>query len=127
LTGHRFAVWGLAFKPHTDDVRESPAIEIVKALVEYGAQVRVYDPKAQETAKQALKGLNVEYSLTPYGACRDADALLIATEWPECRNPDYEKLKNALISPIIFDGRNVCDLEKIKKHKFTYYGIGRTA
>ena len=105
LIGKKFAVWGLAFKPKTNDMREAPAITIINKLLDLGAKVTAYDPKAEETAKK-IWGDKISYSNTSYEALIDADALLLLTEWNEFRNPDFEKIKSLLKTPVIFDGRN---------------------
>ncbi|HOI28225.1 MAG TPA: UDP-glucose/GDP-mannose dehydrogenase family protein [Melioribacteraceae bacterium] len=124
LKGKKFAVWGLAFKPNTDDMREAPSIVIIKELVRLGAEVSVYDPAAVENARFYLKDLP-EYSDDQYGILKDADALLILTEWNEFRNPDFHAIGNHLKSKIIFDGRNVFEPEKMNELGFQYYSIGR--
>lgn len=124
IKGKHFAVWGLAFKPHTDDMREAPSIVIINGLIERGASVSAYDPAAMETAKLIIKD-RVRYAENEYDVLNDADALLIITEWGEFRNPDYEVLKSKLKNRLIFDGRNILSIEKVKENKFTYYSIGR--
>ncbi len=126
VNGKHFAVWGLAFKPNTDDVREAPAIKIIKKLLALGAMVTAYDPEAEETSRVEL-GDMIAYAEDSYNALKDKDALLIITEWNEFRNPDLEKVKTMLKEPLIFDGRNLYDLELMEKLKFKYYSIGRTA
>ncbi len=126
LHGKHFAVWGLAFKPNTDDVRESPPIVIIKELLRLGATVTACDPAAIETAKFQL-GTTVSYAPNEYEALKNADALLIATEWNEFRNPDFGKMKEVLKSPIVFDGRNIFRPEMMQKLGFKYYSIGRKA
>jgi len=120
----KFAVWGLAFKPNTDDIREAPSIYIIKELIRLGAKVSAYDPAAMENAKFYLDDI-LEYSQDQYSMLKDADALLILTEWNEFRNPDFIRIKNDLKSPIIFDGRNVFEIKKMEELGFTYYSIGR--
>lgn len=126
LQGKHFAVWGLAFKPNTDDMREAPSVVIIKKLLELGATVKAYDPAARETADFYLNG-SVEYSDDSYQALKDADALLILTEWNEFRNPDFELIKSNLKKSVIFDGRNVYEPDGLKEAGFTYYSIGRQA
>ncbi len=126
LAGKTFGVWGLAFKPNTDDVREAPAISLIKTLLENKAKVRAYDPAAMETSRRILQD-KVEFCNTPYSAIEGADALIIVTEWNEFRTPDYEKIKKSLKKPVIFDGRNLYDLSKMEEMGFTYYSIGRKA
>lgn len=126
LRGKTFAVWGLAFKPNTDDVREAPSITLIGRLLENKTKIKVYDPAAMETAKKIL-GDKVEYCKTPYTALENADALLIVTEWNEFRTPDFLKIKKLLKDPVIFDGRNLYDLSKMEELGFTYYSVGRKA
>jgi len=108
LTGKTFGLWGLAFKPGTDDMREAPSIYVIKELVKRGAKVKAYDPKAVEKAKECyLNGVdNVTYLESKYEVLKNADALILLTEWKEFRSPDFEEIKSQLISPVIFDGRN---------------------
>jgi UDPglucose 6-dehydrogenase len=120
----RFAIWGLAFKPNTDDMREAPAIYIVKELVKLGAKVCAYDPAAMENAKFYLDDM-LEYKLEQYETLKDADGLLILTEWNEFRNPDLGVIKNTLKQPLIFDGRNIFEPQKMREAGFSYYSIGR--
>ena len=124
LKGKHFAVWGLAFKPNTDDMREAPSVVIIKELLRLGATVTAYDPAAMETAKFYLKD-NVQYSENEMTALKNADALFIVTEWNEFRNPDFDIIRNSLKNPIIFDGRNIFQPEKMRELGFTYYSIGR--
>ncbi len=128
LTGRSFAVWGLSFKPHTDDMREAPAIPIVKGLLERGAAVHAYDPVAMENAARIFgdrEGL--VYGEDPYDVLDGADALLLLTEWPQFRSPDFEKVQELLKEPIIFDGRNQYDPRRMADRGFTCHGIGRGA
>ena len=124
LKGKTFAMWGLSFKPNTDDVREAPAHYLIKMLKEEGAEVSAYDPEAINTTKAVLGDI-VRYAKDSYDALQDADALLIVTEWNEFRNPDFSQVISLLKKPVIFDGRNLYDPEKIKDLKITYYSIGR--
>jgi len=124
IKGKKFAVWGLAFKPNTDDMREAPSIYIIKELIRLGAKVSAYDPAALENAKFYL-GDTLDYSQDQYKTLKDANALLILTEWNEFRNPDFNRIKTDLKSPLIFDGRNVFEIKKIEELGFTYYSIGR--
>ena len=126
LHGRVFAVWGLAFKPDTDDMRESPAITIIQKLTEAGAQVRVYDPKAMEAARSFyLKdAAGVTYCKSKYDALTGADALLLVTEWKEFRSPDFEEIKARLKTPVIFDGRNQYDASYVNRCGLDYYPIG---
>jgi UDPglucose 6-dehydrogenase len=124
IKGKHFAVWGLAFKPNTDDMREAPSVIIIKKLLEKGATVSAYDPAAMETSKFYLKD-TIVYANSEFGALKNADALLILTEWNEFRNPDYDVLKKELKNPVIFDGRNIFSPDKMKDLGFVYYSIGR--
>ena len=127
LEGKTFAVWGLAFKPETDDMREAPAIYIIKKLVAQGAKIKAYDPKAMDEAKNYyLKDLaGVSYVNSKYKAIENADALLLLTEWKEFRAPDFEEIKKTLNNPIIFDGRNQYNAFKLEEQGFEYYQIGK--
>jgi UDPglucose 6-dehydrogenase len=125
LRGRTIGVWGLAFKPKTDDMREAPAIPLVKALVEDGAIVRAYDPEAARVAR-GIFGDHVTYSSTNYDALKDADALAIVTEWSEFRRPDFDRMRTLMRTPVVFDGRNLFTPEQMKQHGFTYYSIGRS-
>ncbi|MBN2369732.1 MAG: UDP-glucose/GDP-mannose dehydrogenase family protein [Vicinamibacteria bacterium] len=124
LRGRVVAVWGLAFKPRTDDVREAPAIALIEALLEQGAAVHVYDPVALETAKIVL-GQSVTYHQHAYDALDGADALVVATEWNEFRRPDFERMKAMMRRPCVFDGRDVFDPDQLEGLGFIYEGIGR--
>lgn len=124
IKGKKFAVWGLSFKPNTDDMREAPSILIINELVKLGAKVSAYDPAAMENARFYLKDI-LEYSTDQYKTLVDSDALLILTEWNEFRNPDFELIKKSLKSNLLFDGRNVFEPDKMKELGFTYYSIGR--
>ncbi|BDQ01722.1 UDP-glucose/GDP-mannose dehydrogenase family protein [Ignavibacterium sp.] len=126
IRGKKFAVWGLAFKPNTDDMREAPSVPVITMLLENGASVKAFDPAAMENAKFYLND-KIEYAENMYDALTDADALLIFTEWNEFRNPDFTKVKSLLKEPLIFDGRNVYDLDDMEEQGFTYYSIGRKA
>jgi UDPglucose 6-dehydrogenase len=124
LRGHTIAVWGLAFKAETDDVRESPALVLIEALLEAGAAVRVHDPAALDTARRHL-GDRVCYAPQAYDALTGAAALAIVTEWLEYRNPDFERIKRALSRPVIVDGRNLYDPQRMARLGFIYESIGR--
>ncbi|MCX8104695.1 MAG: UDP-glucose/GDP-mannose dehydrogenase family protein [Ignavibacterium album] len=124
LKDKSFAVWGLAFKPNTDDMREAPSVPVIKMLIESGAKVIAFDPAAMENARFYLND-SIEYAGNMYDALPDADALIIFTEWNEFRNPDFQKVKSLLKQPLIFDGRNVYDLDDMEELGFTYYSIGR--
>jgi UDPglucose 6-dehydrogenase len=127
LKGKTFALWGLAFKPGTDDMREAPAIYIVKELVKRGAVIRAHDPKAEETSRDFyLKGQEgIEYFDSKYTALTGADAMLLVTEWKEFRSPDFEAIKQTLKAPVIFDGRNLYDPEFVRGQGIEYFAIGR--
>jgi len=124
LKGKTIAVWGLAFKPKTDDMREAPAIPIIKALLEKGAKVQAHDPEAMSTAKGLFKG-GITYTSRNYDALKGADALAILTEWQEFREPDFARMKKLLKNPVVFDGRNIYQPAQMKELGFTYYSIGR--
>ncbi|WP_456401768.1 UDP-glucose dehydrogenase family protein [Hydrogenimonas sp.] len=126
LTGRTFALWGLSFKPETDDMREASSITIVEELTKRGAKIRAYDPKAMEEARRFyLKdNPNVEYTKSKYDALDNADAMLLVTEWKEFRSPDFEEMKQRLKSPVIFDGRNQFNRRKMEKKGFEYHQIG---
>jgi UDPglucose 6-dehydrogenase len=124
LVGKKIAIWGLAFKPNTDDIREAPALYIIKALVGEGAKVEAYDPEAMNNVKKEMNGV-ISFSENQYDCLRDADALVIATEWNEFRTPDFERMSSLLKNKVIFDGRNVFDTEEMRKHGFQYISVGR--
>lgn len=124
LSGKTFAVWGLAFKPKTNDMREAPSITIINALLERGAKIQAYDPKAYDCAK-IIFGDRIEYMNSSYEALRDADCMLLITEWNEFRRPDFDRIKKCLKTPIIFDGRNQYNYDKMIKNGFEYYQVGR--
>lgn len=123
LSGKTFAVWGLAFKPRTNDMREAPAITIIEALLEMGAKVKAYDPKAIESAK-FIFGDRITYAKNSYDALNGADCMLLLTEWNEFRRPDFEYVKSLLNAPIIFDGRNQYNAIRLQEKGFEYYQIG---
>jgi UDPglucose 6-dehydrogenase len=126
LGGKTFAVWGLAFKPRTDDTREAPALEVVRGLLERGARVRAFDPVAVESFKARLaEHPSIEYLESNYEAARGADALVICTEWNDFRRPNFAKLEELLTARLIFDGRNLFSLEEMAPRNFTYHSIGR--
>lgn len=124
LKGKHFALWGLAFKPNTDDIREAPALYIIDALVEAGATVTAFDPEAMKNVKE-LVGDKINYSESQYEALKNADALIIATEWSEFRNPEFEKITSLLKNKVIFDGRNLFDLTQMNDLGFHYVSVGR--
>ncbi|KYG83981.1 UDP-glucose 6-dehydrogenase [Roseivirga seohaensis] len=123
LKGKTFAVWGLSFKPKTDDMREAPSIVIINALLEMGAKVKAYDPIAMEEAKHDLKD-TITYAKDEYDTLIDVDALLLVTEWPEFRIPNFDVVGRLMKSKVIFDGRNIYDKQEVKNLGFDYYGIG---
>jgi len=124
IKGKTFAVWGLAFKPNTDDMREAPSIEIINGLLEKGAQIKAYDPVAMENAKKIF-GDTIEYSKDEYEALIDADAMLLVTEWNEFRFINYKVADRLMKEKVIFDGRNIYDPQEVRNNGFVYYGIGR--
>jgi UDPglucose 6-dehydrogenase len=124
IKGKHFALWGLAFKPETDDIREAPALYIIEDLLKNGATVTVFDPEAMENVRNLI-GDKVNYAKNPYEALENAEALLIATEWSVFRNPDFEKIENSLKNKVVFDGRNLYDLQKMIDLGYYYNSIGR--
>jgi len=124
LSGKTIAVWGVAFKPRTDDIREAPALVLIDRLLEHGAKVQVHDPEATKNAR-AIYGDKVKYGNHPMDALEDADALAINTEWSEFRHPDFDDIKRRMKQPLIFDGRNLYDPAQMKAEGFVYYSIGR--
>ena len=126
LAGRRFALWGLAFKPNTDDLREAPSRVVLDALMRRGATVAAYDPVAMDEARAIYAGVHaVSFAGSPMEAARGADALVIMTEWKAFRSPDFEELKRALKQPVIFDGRNLYEPEVVRAHGLDYHAIGR--
>jgi UDPglucose 6-dehydrogenase len=123
LSGRRFAVWGLAFKPNTDDMREAPSLVVIEALLAAGAEVCAFDPEAMAEARRHL-GERIRYAERPMDALEGADALVLVTEWNEFRRPDFEAVKKLLRTPVIFDGRNIYRRKTLEKLGFTYYGVG---
>ena len=124
LEGKTIAIWGLAFKPETDDIREAPALYMIDELLESGANIKVFDPEAMENVKHKY-GNKLKYAGNMYEALEGADALIISTEWNMFRTPDFNKIKNLLKQPVIFDGRNLYKPERMKEKGFQYYSIGR--
>ena len=124
LKGKTIAIWGLAFKPYTDDIREAPALANIDLLLEKGAILRVYDPEAMKNVRE-LMGYQIYYAEDQYDALDDADALMIMTEWPVFRTPDFSIVGSKMKNKVIFDGRNLYSLDQMKKLSFTYYSIGR--
>ena len=127
LTGFTFGIWGLAFKPGTDDMREAPAIYVIKELVKRGAMINAYDPKAINEAKEHyLKGVeNIQYVASKYEVLKGANALVLLTEWKEFRSPDFEEIKSQLKNPVIFDGRNQYNAFDLERKGFEYVQIGK--
>ena len=125
LKGKTIAVWGLAFKPRTDDMREAPSIPLIEALLAAGAKVRAYDPEATNVAK-GIFGKRITYAASNYDALRNADALAIVTEWSEFRRPDFVRMRELMRAPIVFDGRNLFTPAQMKQNGFSYYSIGRS-
>jgi UDPglucose 6-dehydrogenase len=126
LKDRTIAVWGLSFKPRTDDIREAPSLVLIRSLLEAGAKVRVHDPVALENVRKEI-GDTVEYCIHHYDACEGADAIAIVTEWNEFRNPDFDYIKIKMKSPVIFDGRNLYDRQKMAARGFIYSGVGLSA
>jgi len=124
LKGRKLAVWGLAFKPGTDDMREAPSVTIIDRLLEHGAEVHAHDPKANEVAKSIFAD-RISYFDDVYAALQKAEALILLTEWPEFRSPDFEKMKELMEKPVVFDGRNLYNPVKLREIGFVYYGVGR--
>jgi UDPglucose 6-dehydrogenase len=125
LEGKTIGVWGLSFKPRTDDMREAPSITIIDRLLEAGARVKAHDPEAMDEARKVF-GDRIEYMRDNYEVVRGADALAVVTEWNEFRRPNFERMKSLMKTPVIFDGRNIYEPKEMKEYGFTYYGIGRT-
>lgn len=124
LAGKKIAVWGLAFKPDTDDIREAPALYMIDSLLKEGAQISAYDPEAMENVKNIL-GTSIHFATNEYEALKDADALLICTEWGVFRNPDFNRMKELMRDTVIFDGRNLFELSEMNEKGFYYNSIGR--
>jgi UDPglucose 6-dehydrogenase len=124
LKGKHFALWGLAFKPNTDDIREAPALSIIDAILKEGATVTAYDPEAMEPVKRQI-GATIHYAVSQYQALEGADALLIATEWSEFRTPDFERIEKLLPAKVVFDGRNLFEVAKMQSMGYCYISIGR--
>jgi len=124
LAGKKIALWGLAFKPNTDDIREAPALYMIDCLLKDGAKVVAFDPEAMENVK-ALVGKNVEFAEDAYSALKDADAMVVVTEWPEFRTPDFERIGKLMKTKVVFDGRNLFDPETMLEKGFHYESIGR--
>ena len=124
LNGKKFALWGLSFKPETDDIREAPSLSIIKELTDSGAEVVSYDPEAMNNIRDIV-GDKIKYSNNGLDALNEVDALLIATEWSAFRNPDFNLMHSLMKNPIIFDGRNLYDLESMENKNFYYQSVGR--
>lgn len=116
-------MWGLAFKPLTDDIREAPSLEIIKLLKDVSCKIKAYDPVAMKETKGQI-GDSIEYANDPYAALENADCLMLVTEWNEFRFPDWNRIKGLLKTPIVFDGRNLYDVNEMKALGFDYFGIG---
>ena len=124
LDGFTFGVWGLAFKPGTDDMREAPSINLINSIINHGGKVNAYDPKSIKQAKYYLRDLNVNYTDSKYDAIKDVDALILVTEWKEFRSPDFSLIKKLMKGDAIFDGRNQFSKDRLVKYGFEYYQIG---
>jgi len=124
LKGKKIAIWGLAFKPKTDDMREAPAVPLINGLIKGGARVQAYDPEAMKVAK-SIFGSKITYADNNYAALNGADALVLVTEWNEFREPDFVRMKKLMRAPVVFDGRNIYNPEQIKAQGFKYFSIGR--
>ena len=124
LKDKHFALWGLAFKPNTDDIREAPALYLIDALIAAGATISAYDPEAMSNVKKTI-GDKISYAESQYDALHNADALIIATEWSEFRTPDFELISNKLKNKIIFDGRNLFEVKQLRHLGYHYESIGR--
>jgi UDPglucose 6-dehydrogenase len=124
LAGRTFAVWGLAFKPKTDDMREAPSVEVIEGLLAKGAQVVAHDPVAERTARRVF-GDRIRYTQVPYQALEGADGLFVVTEWNEFRHPDFDRMKALMKQPVVFDGRNIYDPTRMRELGFTYMALGR--
>ncbi|MFM7280447.1 MAG: UDP binding domain-containing protein, partial [Planctomycetia bacterium] len=124
VRGRHVAIWGLAFKPNTDDMREAPAVVVIEALLEAGATVTAHDPEAMHECQKRHLGNRITYSEMPMDALKGADALIVVTEWNEFRRPDFEAVKSLLKHPVIFDGRNIYPRATLERLGFEYRGIG---
>jgi UDPglucose 6-dehydrogenase len=131
VEGRKFGIWGLAFKPGTDDMREAPAIVLIRALLEAGALVEAYDPVALETARvefdpKWFASGQLKFNKYQYDVAKDADALVLVTEWKRFRQPDFDAMKDLMKTPVLFDGRNQYEPDVMTQHGFVYYAIGRS-
>ncbi len=124
IAGKKLAIWGLAFKPETDDIREAPAVYLIEELLKRGAKLAVYDPEAMPNIEKRF-GDALDYKKTMYDTIENNEALVICTEWSIFRTPDYQKLRKLLINPLIFDGRNLYNVKDMQSEGFTYISIGR--
>jgi UDPglucose 6-dehydrogenase len=124
LSGKHFAIWGLAFKPRTDDMREAPSIVMLEGLMGKGATLAAHDPVAAQVARRHF-GERVRYTETPYEALEKADGLFVLTEWNEFRRPDFDRMKKLMQQPVVFDGRNIFDPVRMRERGFIYFGVGR--
>ena len=124
LSSRTFAIWGLSFKPNTDDIREAPAINVIEDLLGHGASIKAFDPAAMTQAERVFNG-SISYCQRSYEALEGADALLVCAEWNEFRTPEFQRIKMLLRNPVIFDGRNIFDAAEMKQMGFVYYSIGR--
>jgi UDPglucose 6-dehydrogenase len=125
LRDKKFGVWGLSFKPRTNDMRDAPAITIIEGLLKDGATIAAYDPEAMDEARRIF-GTRIQLASTNYGSVEGADALLLVTEWQAFRNPNFERIKSVMKQPVIFDGRNIYDPAQLRQIGFTYYSVGRS-
>jgi len=123
LKDKTIGLWGLSFKPLTDDMREAPSLALIKRFLESGAKVRAYDPVAMDESRRILGG-HIEYAKDQYDALNNADCLVLATEWPEFKFPDFTMIRKLLRNPVVFDGRNIYDPTEMRKKDFIYYCIG---
>jgi UDPglucose 6-dehydrogenase len=126
LADRQFAVWGISFKPKTDDTREAPSVEVIEGLLGKGAKVFCHDPAAEGAARSHF-GDRIRYASNPYEALEKADALFLVTEWNQFRHPDFDRMKAIMKSPVIFDGRNVFNPSALREKGFVYFGIGRSS
>jgi len=125
LNGKNITFWGFSFKPNTDDIRESPAIYIMKDIIQEGANINAYNPEVSESILDELAELNIRTDKDMYSILKNADALVVCTEWKSFWQPDFNKIKELMRSPILFDGRNIYDPKAVREFGFTYYSIGR--
>jgi UDPglucose 6-dehydrogenase len=124
LRGKHFAIWGLAFKPNTDDIREAPALEVIDHLLEQGATISAFDPEAMENVRKVY-GNKIQFAAGQFDAVSDADALIVCTEWNEFRTPDFDRIASLLKEKVVFDGRNLYEVSKLEELGFSYESIGR--